>query len=204
MFVCPCHSSPGPGSSATSPQQGWLLVWTGPGTVQAAHPGLSSAGGPGSTAIIPGAPSCTVMAWPSKGGTTWSGCVFTQPQVGCQVVLRRQQVHNTAYLAHADGLPAAQPFVNGSDLTFTVYALWQKIQHSTRNCAVACYVLLQVLEALRSQSDYEQFLGSFSAPAELNAAKLPPLWVRGIAAQLRSSDRVSRCAAGVGYNTSWK
>lgn len=179
-------------------------MWTGPGTVQATHPGLSSAGGPGSTAIIPGAPSCTVMAWPSKGGTTWSGCVFTQPQVGCQAVLRRQQVHNSGSCwAHADSLPAAQPFVKGSDLTFAVYALWQKIQYSTRTCAVACCGVLQVLEALRSQSDYEQFLGSVSAPAELDAAKLPPLWVRGIAAQLRSSVRVSRCV-GVGYSTSPK
>jgi hypothetical protein len=67
-------------------------------------------------------------------------------------------------------------------------------------CAVVCCAVLQVFEALRSQSDYEQFLGSLSAvTGDLNAAKLPPLWVRGIAAQMRSSDRVGRCAwQGVG------
>lgn len=53
-----------------------------------------------------------------------------------------------------------------------------------------------MFEALRSQSDYEQFLGSVSAPAGRNGnmAKLPALWVQGIAAQLKRNDRVGRYA----------
>lgn len=73
--------SSGPAAAASdSPQKGWLLVWTGPGHKQQVRSSLVAASG-AHTAIILGAPSCTVMAWPSKGGGTWSGCVFTHPQV---------------------------------------------------------------------------------------------------------------------------
>jgi hypothetical protein len=80
QFCCCCCCS---GDPSGTPQQGWLLVWTGTGSKQETHPSLSSAAAAGSgTSIIPGGPSFTVMAWPSKGGDTWSGCVFTYPQVG--------------------------------------------------------------------------------------------------------------------------
>lgn len=79
LCCCCCCS----GDPSGTPQQGWLLVWTGTGSKQETHPSLSSAAAAGSgTSIIPGGPSFTVMAWPSKGGDTWSGCVFTYPQVG--------------------------------------------------------------------------------------------------------------------------
>ena len=52
---------------------------------------------------------------------------------------------------------------------------------------------LQVFEALRSQSDYEQFLGSVSAAAtSTGQTQLPAVWVRGIAAQLKRADTVGR------------
>jgi len=59
-------------------------------------------------------------------------------------------------------------------------------------CGAAVTLLLQVFEALRSQSDYERLLGSVSGAT----SKLPALWVTGIAAQMRHNDRVSRCGHG--------
>jgi hypothetical protein len=58
--------------------------------------------------------------------------------------------------------------------------------------------LPQVFEALRSQTDLEQLLGSLAAPAPPGTpftgdVQLPAAWVSGIAAQLRSSASTARC-----------
>lgn len=61
----------------------------------------------------------------------------------------------------------------------------------------AAVLTAQVFEALRSQSDYETFLGSLSAPAGPQAGagrvKLPHQWLQGIAAQLKQNTTVGRC-----------
>lgn len=83
-------------TSSPGPHKGWLLVWTGTGGKQETRRGLSSAAAAGSpTSVIPGGPTFSVMAWPTKGGTTWSGCVFAYPQVRgsewcCGLLLQQQ------------------------------------------------------------------------------------------------------------------
>lgn len=53
----------------------------------------------------------------------------------------------------------------------------------------------QVFESLRSQADYEGLLKGLRAAGSSGSA-LPGLWVKGIAAQLRSKgQRVGRCGA---------
>ncbi|KAF6263105.1 hypothetical protein COO60DRAFT_1624699 [Scenedesmus sp. NREL 46B-D3] len=51
------------------------------GARPAARPAAAGGGGSSATLMFPGGPSCTLMAWPSRGGGSWSGCVFTAPQV---------------------------------------------------------------------------------------------------------------------------
>lgn len=93
---------------------------------------LKGGAGSGATLMFPGGPSCTLMAWPSRGGGSWSGAVFTAPQV---------------------------------------------------------------FESLRSQADYEGLLKGLRAAGSSGSA-LPGLWVKGIAAQLRSKgQRVGRVLA---------
>lgn len=80
-------SGGGGGVRSSGPPKGWLLVWTGTGSKQETRPALSSAAAAGSaTSVIPGGPSFTVMAWPSKGGSGWSGCVFAYPQASGQTI----------------------------------------------------------------------------------------------------------------------
>jgi hypothetical protein len=46
----------------------------------------SNSSSSGATLMFPGGPSCTLMAWPSRGGGSWSGAVFAAPQVRCWTV----------------------------------------------------------------------------------------------------------------------
>jgi hypothetical protein len=58
---------------------------SGAASTTAAKSAADKGGGSGATLMFPGGPSCTLMAWPSRGGGSWSGCVFTAPPVRLQL-----------------------------------------------------------------------------------------------------------------------
>jgi hypothetical protein len=75
-------STAGVGSAASKPPP--AAATAAAAGVRGSGSSSSSSSSSGATLMFPGGPSCTLMAWPSRGGGSWSGAVFTAPQVGCR------------------------------------------------------------------------------------------------------------------------